>query len=69
MGNSLKNCGDLEVWQKGVALVNEFHEATNGFPGEGKLGPNQIRRAAVRLGGVVGENRDAGPLLDEATGS
>ncbi|MQY62819.1 MAG: four helix bundle protein [Calditrichaeota bacterium] len=56
MGNSFKSCKDLEVWQKGMALVKEVYKVTNDFPGEEKFGlVNQIRRAVVSIPSNIAE--------------
>lgn len=56
MGSSFKSYKDLEVWQKGMALVKDIYEVTTDFPGEEKFGlVNQIRRSAVSIPSNIAE--------------
>lgn len=56
MGNSFKSYKDLEVWQKGMALVKDIYKVTADFPGEEKFGlVNQVRRAAVSIPSNIAE--------------
>jgi four helix bundle protein len=46
----IKSYRDLEVWQKAMALAEELHSATRGFPKEETFQlTSQIRRAAVAV--------------------
>jgi len=56
MSNSFKSYKDLEVWQKGMALVKDIYKVTADFPGEEKFGlVNQIRRSAVSIPSNIAE--------------
>jgi four helix bundle protein len=47
---------ELEVWQKGVALVNDIYEVANGFSTEEKFGlSSQMKRSSVSIPSNIAE--------------
>jgi len=54
--SSIESYRDLEVWQRGIDLVEQAYEATNAFPAEEKYGlSSQVRRAAVSISANIAE--------------
>ena len=52
----LKNYRELEVWQKGMDLVEAVYRETRGMPEEERFGlTSQMRRAAVSIPANVAE--------------
>ena len=52
----LKNYRELDVWERGMDLVEEIYRLTKGFPSQEKFGlTNQIRRAAVSVPANIAE--------------
>jgi len=58
MSGSIKSYRDLEVWQKGMALVKEVYQFTTHFPSEEKFSlVNRMRRAAVSIPSNLAEGQ------------
>ncbi len=52
----IRSYSDLEVWQRGVDLVELIYKLTQSFPSEEKFGLTaQIRRAAVSIPSNIAE--------------
>lgn len=56
MRGTVRNYRDLDVWQRGVDLVERIYAITNRFPEEEKFGLTaQLRRAAVSIPSNIAE--------------
>lgn len=54
--SSVESYRDLEVWQRGITLVEQVYEATEDFPAEEKYGlTSQLRRAIVSIPSDIAE--------------
>ena len=52
----IKSFKDLEIWKRGIALVEEIYEQTRSFPKEELYGlTSQLRRAAVSIPSNISE--------------
>ena len=52
----LKNCKELQVWQKAYQFCLEIYKVTKTFPNEEKYGlTSQIRRAAISIPSNIAE--------------
>jgi len=52
----IKTFRDLDIWNKGILLVEKIYELTESFPSQEKFGLcSQIRRAAVSVPSNVAE--------------
>lgn len=54
--SSIRGYKDLQVWQKGIEIVDATYEATKNFPQEEKFGLcSQMQRAAVSIPSNIAE--------------
>ena len=52
----IKNYKDLDIWNKGIALVKDIYKTTKNFPKDEIYGlSNQIRRSAVSIPSNIAE--------------
>jgi len=59
---------DLEIWQRGIALVEEIYEVTKSFPKEELYGLTyQIRRSAVFYPSNIAEGAGRSSQVDGST--
>ena len=55
---SIKSYRDLEVWQRGIDLVEEVYKVSKLFPRDEQLGlTNQIRRSSVSVPANIAEGQ------------
>lgn len=53
---TIKDYKDLQIWQKGIDIVDEIYSATDGFPKSELYGlTNQMRRASVSIPSNIAE--------------
>ncbi len=62
---AIKSYGDLEVWQRGVALAEEVYRLTRAFPPTERYGlAAQMQRAAVSVPSNIAEGWGRGSRAD-----
>ncbi len=68
MGRSrIESYRDLEVWERGIALVERVYELTKRFPREEKFGlTSQLRRASVAVPSNIAEGWGRGSRKEYA---
>ncbi|MDP8298766.1 MAG: four helix bundle protein [Candidatus Tantalella remota] len=56
MTNKIKNFRDLDVWRKGIEIVNDIYDLTGSFPKKEMYGlASQLQRVAVSVPSNIAE--------------